>query len=91
MRRICICTPSPQSIRKKRPRTSSTWALGNLSVVGRAEAVPRTLRVKFMLKRLLASLELALKGCKSVDVTESSLLNVRVNLLHSLLGVVRLA
>ena len=69
--RNCICAPSPQSIINKRPRTSSTWALGYLSAVGRAEAVPNTLRVKFI---GLLSLELILKSCECVDVTESSLL-----------------
>jgi hypothetical protein len=39
--RIWVCVPSPQSIKKNRPRTLSTWAVGYLFDVGNAELVPR--------------------------------------------------
>ena len=41
--------------------------------------------------RILLTLELALESCKCIEVTESSLLDVRVDLLHSLLSAVSLS
>ena len=81
----CCWVPSPQSIKNKRPCTFSTWALGFLSAMGTAEAVPSTVMLK-----LLTFLQFVLEGCQSVDVAESGLLHVGVDLLHSLLGVVLL-
>ena len=82
----CCWAPSPQSIKNKRPCTFSTWALGFLSAMGTAEAVPSTVMLK-----LLTFLQFVLEGCQSVDVAESSLFYIGVDLLHSLLGVVLLS
>ena len=86
----CCCVPSPQSIRNKRPCTERTWALGFLSEMGMAEAVPIILRVKFMSELFCFLLELLLEGCEGVDVAESGLLDAGIDLLHRLLGVLGL-
>ena len=81
----CCCVPSPQSIKNKRPCTFSTWALGFLSAMGTADAVPSTVMLK-----LLTFLQFVLEGCQSVNVTEGGLLHVGVDLLYGLLGIVLL-
>ena len=81
----CCWVPSPQSIKNKRPCTFSTWALGFLSAMGTADAVPSTVSMK-----LLTFLEFVLECCKGVDVTEGCPLDIGVDLLYSLLGVVLL-
>lgn len=57
MRKL-FCTPSPQSIKNKRPCTLSTWALEFLSAMGIAEAMPRIFRVKFIYYSPFSSLSL---------------------------------
>ena len=89
-RRSCCCVPSPQSIRNKRPCTASTWALGFLSEMGMAEAVPIIFRVKFISGLFAFLLEFLLEGRESVNVAESGLLDAGVDLLHGLLGILHL-